>query len=89
MPTSRLKPGSRRLVGLLFIVAGGLLVIAQVLRFGVVASEWNGAGWAGVNNTYLIMSVLMLVVAVLLIRFGWRMRRDGHISDEPGGGAIT
>lgn len=89
MSTSRLTPRSRRIAGLLFIVAGGLLVVAQLLRFGVLASRWNGTGWAGVDTTYLVLTVLMLLVAVLLIRYGWRMRRDGRMSDEPGGGRIS
>jgi uncharacterized membrane protein YidH (DUF202 family) len=89
MPTSRLTPRSRKITGLLFILAGGLLVVAQLLRFGVVASRWNGTGWASVDTTYLLLTVLMLVVAVLLIRYGWRMRRDGRVSDEPGGGRIS
>ncbi|WP_400193430.1 hypothetical protein [Hymenobacter sp. B81] len=89
MPTTQLKPGARRLVGLLLIVSGGLLVAAQLLRFGVLGAGWQQAGWAGVDSTYLTLTVLMLLVGVLLVRYGWRMRRDGHVSDEPGDHSIT
>lgn len=88
MATS-LSPATRRLVGLMLIVAGGLLVAAQILRFGVTAAEWQQGGWNAVETTYLVLTVLMLAVGVLIIRYGWRMRRDGHVSDEPGGGRVS
>ncbi|MCC3157790.1 hypothetical protein LJ737_11120 [Hymenobacter sp. 15J16-1T3B] len=88
MATS-LSPATRRLVGLMLIVAGGLLVTAQVLRFGVSAAEWQQGGWNAVQPTYLVLSVLMLVLGALIIRYGWRMRQDGRISDEPGGGRVS
>ncbi|RTQ53263.1 hypothetical protein EJV47_00545 [Hymenobacter gummosus] len=86
---STLSPTTRRLVGLMLIVAGGLLVIAQVLRFAVTAAEWQQGGWNAVQTTYLVLSVLMLSLGVLIIRYGWRMRQDGRISDEPGKGRIS
>lgn len=86
---STLSPATRRLVGLMMIVAGGLLVTAQILRFGVTAAEWRQGGWNAVQSTYLVLSVLMLVVGVLIVRYGWRMRQDGRISDEPGDGRVS
>ncbi|WP_133257012.1 hypothetical protein [Hymenobacter edaphi] len=88
MATS-LSPATRRVVGLMLIVAGGLLVAAQILRFGVSAAEWQQGGWNAVQTTYLVLSVLMLGVGVLIVRYGWRMRQDGRISDEPGGGRVS
>ncbi|TLM90421.1 hypothetical protein [Hymenobacter jeollabukensis] len=88
MATS-LSPATRRIVGLMLIVAGGLLVAAQILRFGVSAAEWQQGGWDAVQTTYLVLSVLMLSIGVLIIRYGWRMRQDGRISDEPGGGRVS
>ncbi|RAK66719.1 hypothetical protein DLM85_10905 [Hymenobacter edaphi] len=73
----------------MLIVAGGLLVAAQILRFGVSAAEWQQGGWNAVQTTYLVLSVLMLGVGVLIVRYGWRMRQDGRISDEPGGGRVS
>ncbi|GAB3837001.1 hypothetical protein GCM10028821_36470 [Hymenobacter jeollabukensis] len=73
----------------MLIVAGGLLVAAQILRFGVSAAEWQQGGWDAVQTTYLVLSVLMLSIGVLIIRYGWRMRQDGRISDEPGGGRVS
>ncbi|OON68119.1 hypothetical protein B0919_15835 [Hymenobacter sp. CRA2] len=73
----------------MLVVAGGLLVAAQVLRFAVTAVEWRGSGWAGTNTTYLGLTVLMLAVGILIVRYGWRMRQDGRISDEPGKGRIS
>jgi nitrate reductase gamma subunit len=86
---SSLSPATRRIVGLMMIVAGGLLVIAQVLRFAVSAAEWQQGGWSTVQTTYLLLSVLMLGLGILIIRYGWRMRQDGRISDEPGKGRIS
>jgi uncharacterized membrane protein len=68
---------------------GVLLILAQLLRFWVNWREWQEGGWNGVNAYNLTLSVLMLIVAVLFTRYGWRIRRDGHISDEPGGGRIS
>ncbi|WP_345222339.1 hypothetical protein [Hymenobacter koreensis] len=84
-----MTPFTRRFTGSLLMVAGALLLLAQLLRFGIAAVEWQRGLWTNTGYTYLVLTVLMLVVAVLLMRFGWRMRRDGHISDEPGDHSIT
>lgn len=84
-----LSPATRRLVGLMLIVAGGLLMLAQVLRFGVLAAQWKSGGWPLLNSTYLVLTVLMLGLGVLLVRYGWRLRQDGRVSDEPGKGRIS
>ncbi|GAB2950131.1 hypothetical protein GCM10027048_14130 [Hymenobacter coalescens] len=73
----------------MLIVAGGLMIAAQLLRFSVSAAEWQRGGWDAVESTYLVLSVLMLVVGVLIVRYGWRLRQDGRISDEPGKGRIS
>jgi hypothetical protein len=73
----------------MLIVAGGLLVAAQLLRFVVSGAEWRAGGWAGVDTWYLVTTVLLLLVGVLCIRYGWRLRLDGRFSDEPGKGRIS
>ena len=84
-----LPPASRRLVGLLYMIAGGLLLVAQLINLGKIAYLWRTSLMPVLPVTRLILDVLMLVGAILLLRYGWRVRQDGRISDEPGGGAIT
>ncbi|KAA9338712.1 hypothetical protein F0P96_07785 [Hymenobacter busanensis] len=89
MPNSFMSPMSRRVTGSLLMVAGTLLLLAQLIRFGIAAVEWQQGSGDAVGATYLILTVLMLLLGVLLIRYGWRMRRDGHVSDEPGDHSIS
>lgn len=86
---STLSPVTRRIVGLMLIVCGGLLVVAQGLRLIAVTLRWQAEGWASVSWYEQFLTLLMLLLAVLCIRYGLRIRKDGRISDEPGKGRIS
>ena len=70
----------------LYLIAGVTLLVLQMIRLpGHYAAWQNGT----VDTFRLTMSVIAVVVAILMIRFGWRMRRDGKASDEPGDHSIS
>jgi heme/copper-type cytochrome/quinol oxidase subunit 2 len=70
----------------LYLIAGVTLFVLQLIRLPGHYAAWQ-------NNTLdtfrFTMTVIALVVAMLMIRFGWRMRRDGKASDEPGDQSIS
>jgi hypothetical protein len=70
----------------LYLVAGVTLLVLQLIRLPGHYAAWQ----SGTVDTFrLVMSVAAFVVAILMIRFGWRMRRDGKASDEPGDQSIS
>lgn len=83
-----LSPATRRLVGLLYLIAGGLIVCAQLLRLGAAAYAWQNETVAG-SVWATVADLLLLTGGIFVLRYGWRVRRDGRISDEPGNGAIS
>lgn len=76
-----LPPTTRRLVGWLFLIAGFLLLLGVGLRLGVVYYEYQQLGSAALNSTRLILSLMMLVAAMLMLRYGWRERRGNDTVD--------
>ena len=70
----------------LYLIAGVTLLILQMIRLPGHYAAWQ----SGTVDTFrLTMSVIAVVVSILMIRFGWRMRRDGKASDEPGDHSIS
>lgn len=76
-----LPPTTRRLVGWLFLIAGLLLLLGVGLRLGVVYYEYQRLGEEALNSTQLVMSLMMLVAAMLMLRYGWRERRGNDTVD--------
>lgn len=76
-----LPPATRRLVGLLFLLAGVLLLIGVGLRLSVIYYEFQRLGSEAINSTRLILSLVMLVTAILMLRYGWRERTGNHTVD--------
>ncbi|WP_139925625.1 hypothetical protein [Hymenobacter sp. DG01] len=76
-----LPPTTRRLVGWLFLIAGFLLLLGVGLRLGVVYYEYQQLGEGALNSTRLILSLMMLVAAMLMLRYGWRERRGNDTVD--------
>lgn len=76
-----LRPATHRLVGWLFLIAGFLLLLGVVLRLGVVYYEYQALGSASLNSTRIILSLMMLVAALMMLRYGWRARRGNDTVD--------
>lgn len=70
----------------LYLIAGVTLLVLQLIRLPGHYAAWQSGA---VDTFRLTMSVIALVVAILMIRFGWRMRRDGKASDEPGDHSVS
>ena len=70
----------------LYLIAGITLLVLQLIRLPGHYAAWQSNT---VDTFRLTMSVIALVVAILMIRFGWRMRRDGPASDEPGDQSVS
>jgi len=70
-----LPPVTRRLVGMMNMLAGSMLLLALVLRAGLTYYAYRQAGIAALYNRQFIVSLLLLAGGVLLLWFGWRMMR--------------
>lgn len=72
-----LPPITRRLVGMLNMLAGIMLLMALVIRMGVTIYAYRQAGPAAFYNREFLFSLLLLASSFLLLRYGWRMLRQG------------
>lgn len=72
-----LPPVTRRLVGMMNMLAGFMLLTALALRMGVTYYAYKQAGLAAFYNREFLFSLMLLVGAFLLLRYGWRMMRRG------------
>ena len=72
---SSLPPATRRLVGLLLIMSGGLLGLGLLLKVVVGAYSWNTAGSQSPSALLLSVNLVGLLASGLLMRWGLRMRR--------------
>lgn len=70
-----LPPVTRRLVGMLNMLAGFMLLAALVLRLGVTYVAYRQAGPAALYNREMVLSLAVLVGGVFLLRYGWRLLR--------------
>jgi hypothetical protein len=78
MASAPLPPATRRLVGLLLMLSGGLLGLGLLLKVYVAVMSWNTA----YQNSYAMLSVYLvgLLASGLLMRMGLRMRRGDDLS---------
>ena len=83
MATPPLPPATGRLVGWLLILAGILLGLGLLLQLSLEAYQYTQASTAAPDLGRLALSILGLVGASLLVRYGRRLWRGGHLSDGP------
>ncbi|RSK37093.1 hypothetical protein [Hymenobacter metallilatus] len=76
-----LPPATRRLVGLLFLIAGFLLLLGVALRLYVIYDAYQRLGADAVGSTQLILSLMMVIGGVMMLRYGWRERRGNDTVD--------
>ncbi|GAB3233740.1 hypothetical protein GCM10027346_22070 [Hymenobacter seoulensis] len=65
----------------MFLTAGFLLLLGQLLRLWVVYQEYQRLGTEAITSTQLVLNLMMLVGAMLLLRYGWRERRGNDTID--------
>ena len=73
-----LPPPTRRLVGLLLMLSGGLLGVGLLLKVCVGAYNWNTVGYQSPTALKLTVNLVGLLACGLLMRMGLRMRRGGR-----------
>ena len=83
MATSTLSPTTRRLIGLLLILSGGLLGIGLLLRVAVGVYSWNSAGAQSTSALMLSVNLVGLLASGLLMRWGLRIRRGSSALRDP------
>ncbi|TGE09961.1 hypothetical protein [Hymenobacter fodinae] len=76
-----LSPPTRRLVGLLFLLSGTLLVIGEALRMYVLYTLYSTQGPESITSVQLIINLTLLVLGLLMLRYGWRERRGNDTVD--------
>lgn len=82
MATS-LHPTTRRLVGLMLILSGGLLSLGLLLRVGAGVYGWYTAGGESPSALLLSTNLVGLLASGLLMRMGLRMRRGQGTQRNP------
>lgn len=75
MASAPLPPATRRLVGLLLMLSGGLLGVGLLLKVAVGAYSWNASGAQSQSAVMLSVNLLGLLASGLLVRWGLRIRR--------------
>ncbi|MBF9143233.1 hypothetical protein [Hymenobacter properus] len=78
MASAPLPPATRRLVGFLLMLSGGLLGLGMLLKVYVTVMSWNTT----YQSSYAMLSVYLvgLLASGLLMRLGRRMRRGDDLS---------
>ncbi|MBD2714382.1 hypothetical protein KBK19_04980 [Microvirga sp. STR05] len=77
-----LPPVTRRIVGMMNVLAGFMLLTALALRMGVTYVAYQQAGMAALYNQQFFISLLLLAGGMFLLRYGWRMlRRKNNVID--------
>ncbi|WP_156176444.1 hypothetical protein [Hymenobacter terrenus] len=70
-----LPPPTRRLVGLLLVLSGGLLALGLSLKVYVSVYSWRTVGLQSQSALLLSVNLVGLLASGLLMRMGLRMRR--------------
>ncbi len=83
MATPPLPPVTRRLVGLLLMLSGGLLGIGLLLKVAVGVYSWNTEGYQSPSALMLSVNLVGLLASGLLMRMGLRMRRAHSAARNP------
>ncbi|GAA4014727.1 hypothetical protein GCM10022408_29960 [Hymenobacter fastidiosus] len=64
--------------GILYLVAGVLLLVVQGIRFSGFYADWQAGR---LDSTRVVISMMGLVAAMFLLRTGWRLRRNSDQND--------
>ncbi|SHI72237.1 hypothetical protein SAMN02745146_1499 [Hymenobacter daecheongensis DSM 21074] len=68
-------PHPDRTRSMIYLLAGALLLIVQAMRFPQFYTDWAANS---LDNTRLVISLIGIVVALFMMRTGWRLRRNSR-----------
>ena len=88
MPTSFLTPSTRRLVGTLLMLSGGLMGVGLLLKVYVGVYNWNTVGYQNPTALMLSVNLVGLLASGFLMRIGLRMRRGDTPRRDPNADGI-
>ncbi|MBT2556314.1 hypothetical protein J7E24_00805 [Hymenobacter sp. ISL-91] len=74
-------PATRRIIAWLFLTAGILLVLGVSMQLWIIYAEYQRLGPGNLNSTALVLRLMMLVAAVMMLRYGWREIRGNDTID--------
>ncbi len=75
MPVRPLPPPTRRLVGLLLMLSGGLMGVGLLIKVYMALYSWATVGYQSPYALRLSVNLVGLLASGLLMRIGLRMRR--------------
>lgn len=75
MAAPPLPPPTRRLVGLLLVISGGMLGLGLLLKVYVAVYSWSTGSYQSPSATLLSVNLVGLLASGLLMRMGLRLRR--------------
>lgn len=78
MATPPLPPATRRLVGLLLALSGGLFGLGLLLRVAVGIYSWATGRYQGPSVLLLLANLAGLLSSGLLLRWGLFLRRGDN-----------
>ena len=78
-----LPPATRRLVGLLLMLSGGLLGLGLLLRVAAGVYSWQTGGPQSPSAALLTVNLVGLLASGLLVRWGRRLRRGDGLGRNP------
>jgi len=77
-----LPPPTRRLVGLLLLLSGGMLGVGLLMKVCIGVYSWNTVGYQNPTALKLSANLVGLLACGLLMRMGLRMRRGGRTARD-------
>lgn len=83
MATPPLPPATRRLVGLLLMVSGGMLGVGLLLKVYVAVYGMATSSYQSPSAVLLTTNLVGLLASGLLMRMGLRMRRGEPSRRDP------
>jgi hypothetical protein len=83
MATPPLPPATRRLVGLLLMISGGMLGVGLLLKVYVAVYGMATVGYQSTAAVLLTVNLVGLLASGLLMRMGLRMRRGETTRRDP------
>ena len=83
MATPFLTPTTRRLVGTLLMLSGGLMGVGLLLKVYVGVYNWNTVGYQSPTALMLSVNLVGLLASGFLMRIGLRMRRGDTSRRDP------
>ena len=88
MPTPPLPPPTRRLVGLLLMLSGGLLALGFLLKVYVGVYTWSTMGMQSNAAFLLSVNLVALLASGFMVRWGLHMRRGDDGPRNPNANEI-